>query len=159
MSDWPHEAICTVAIWYIRQNCSGESMWRYTSLEDMHKPLQSVVTLEPNELPIVSCHIDSERWYVMTTARIRVCNEDLRSSIDPLERVRSDWRKFKDLDPPQIGMATITLKDGSSINLPYGTGVASMAPIYYERFWFIKYPALDKFDLRRLRSENQQLYA
>ena len=35
------------------------------------------------------------------------------------------------------------LADGATVSLEYETGKASMAPIYYFRYWKIKYPVLD----------------
>lgn len=37
----------------------------------------------------------------------------------------------------------LRLADGSEDRLAFETGFASMAPIYAQRFWDIKYPILD----------------
>jgi hypothetical protein len=46
----------------------------------------------------------------------------------------------------EVETAILALNDGTHIRIPYETGYASMAPIYYERFWAIEYPVLDKLE-------------
>jgi hypothetical protein len=70
MSEWPHEAICTVALWYIRKHCAREERWLYTRLSHLHDELKSIVLLGPGECPIVSCYIDRDHWFAMTSARM-----------------------------------------------------------------------------------------
>ncbi len=152
MTEWPHEAIYIAATWYIRQHCMREVEWRYTCLQIAHEPLQSLISLEPDELPIVSCFIDTDSWFVMTSKRIEISNKDRRDTVIPLEIKSWDWGDFKAGMEPKIGAATLTLNDGTSLSLPYETGYASMAPIHYEMFWSVKYPALDKLDLERIRT-------
>ncbi len=41
----------------------------------------------------------------------------------------------------QIEVAEVQLIGGDKITLAYEAGFASIAPIYYERFWHTRYPA------------------
>lgn len=152
MTEWPHEAIYTVAIWYIRQTCMRESEWLYTCLEVAHEPLHREVSFEPAERPIVSCFIDTDSWFVMTSKRIEISNTCQRVTVNPLEIKSWDWGDFKTNGKPEVGVATLNLNDETSVSLPYETGYASMAPIHYVMFWSVKYPALDKLDLERIRA-------
>ena len=53
---------------------------------------------------------------------------------------------FKHMGRSEVETATLALADGTHIRVPYETGYASMAPLYYERFWIIKHPVLEKFE-------------
>lgn len=155
MTEWPHEAIYIAATWYIRQHSMHESDWRYTNLKVAHEPLLLLVSLGPDEMPIVSCLIDADSWFVMTSRRIEISNKRQRDSVDPLEITSWDWGYFKTDWEPKIGTATLTKDDGTSVSFLYETGYASMAPIHYQMFWSLKYPVLDKLDLERLRAVNR----
>lgn len=153
MSEWPHEAICTVATWYIRKHCAREEQWLYTRLLHLHDEMKYVVALEPTECLIVSCYIDRCHWFAMTSARMITCNNNEKVVANPLDFKRWHWEDFKADAEPRIGTARIDLKAGTSFSFQYETGYASMAPIYYERFWSVKYPALQKLDIARIRGK------
>jgi hypothetical protein len=42
----------------------------------------------------------------------------------------------------QIELAEMQLIGGENITLAYEAGFAAIAPIYYERFWHTRFPAL-----------------
>jgi hypothetical protein len=157
MSEWPHEAICTVAIWYIRKHCAREEQWLYTRLLHLHDEMKCVVALEPSECVIVSCYTGRHHWFAMTSARMILCNNNQRFVANPRDVKRWRWGDFKTDAEPRIGTARIDLRDGTSFSFQYETGYASMAPIYYERFWSVKYPALHNLDVARIRGKVESM--
>ena len=46
-----------------------ESEWRFTCLDALPERLVRIVQLDTHELPIVTCFVDAQRWYAMTTTR------------------------------------------------------------------------------------------
>jgi hypothetical protein len=70
MSEWPHTSIQAALLQYIRSHAMKQSNWRFTRLQVVHDALARVIQLDPGELCVVSCFIDGQRWYVMTTTRI-----------------------------------------------------------------------------------------
>jgi hypothetical protein len=143
---WPHAKIYAAASRYIRKSCARVPDWRYTKLDDIHAELSSQIALDRGERVIVSCYIDPSHWYVMTTARILGCYLQA-FSLQPLDVANWDWGDFKHGGTDGIGIARIQVAGASSVNFAYEVGYASMAPIYYERFWSIKFPVLDKLAL------------
>ena len=154
MSDWPHRKIYTVATWYIHKNSYPENDWLYTKTGTLHAALATIVDLDACELPVVSCYIDGHSWCVMTTARVIAKTDGAVTHTLPLEVDRWEWGDFKTGLKPEIGTARLQLRDRTSILIPYETGKASMAPIYYERFWCIKYPVLDILDTSLMSHRN-----
>jgi hypothetical protein len=144
--DWPHEKIRTVALRYIKKHTTNHSQWRFTSLDALPERLVRIVPLDPQELPIVTCFIDAQRWYAMTTARIFGVFSGSRFNCNPLEVTQWRWADFKHAGRSEVETATFALSTGTHIRFAYETGPAAMAPIHYERFWTIKYPVLDKLD-------------
>jgi len=118
--------------------------WKWTYLDNVPSPLSDDVRLLPEELPIVSCCLGSDHWYVMTTSRVIGCHESARFDFDPRSVVHWQWRDFKGVGFAEIEIARARLRDERCIDFSFETGKASMAPIYYERFWTIKYPIVDK---------------
>ena len=80
--DWPHEKIRTVALRYIKKHTTNQSQWRFTSLDTLPERLVRIVPLDPQELPIVTCFIDAQRWYypgvdgIPTGSQGQVANAD-----------------------------------------------------------------------------------
>lgn len=122
-----------------------ETEWRYTCLQVAHECLEPLISLEPDELPIVSCSIDADSWFVMTSKQIEISNKCQRDTVDPLEIKSADWGDFKTDLQPEIGTATLVLNDETSLSLPYETGYASMAPIHYVKFWSEIFSEKDHF--------------
>src|SRR5258708_37508785 len=87
MSEWAHEAICTVAIWYIRKHCAREERWLYTRLSHLHNELKTVVLLGPRECPIVSCYIERGHWFAITSSRL-ITFDDTR------QLLRAHWISY-----------------------------------------------------------------
>jgi len=144
--DWPDEKIHTIALRYIRKHCLKESEWRFTVLDALAQRLERIVQLEVGERAVVACFIDAQRWYVMTSRRVFGVLQGSRFTCAPLDVTRWQWGDFKHMGRSEVETATLALKDGTHIRVPYETGHAAMGPIYYERFWGIKYPVLDKLE-------------
>jgi hypothetical protein len=144
MSDWPHDKIHTVALRYIRKHVAKESDWRFTHIDSLPERLSRIVRLHPNERCIVNCFIDAQRWYAMTTVRIFGVAQGSRFECSPLDVTQWRWGDFKHAGRSEVEIATLALADGTHLRVPYETGPASMAPIYYERFWTVEYPVLEK---------------
>lgn len=70
MSDWPHDRIHSVALRYIRKHATKELEWRFTRIDALPERLGRIIRLDSGEQPVVSCFIDAQRWYAMTTIRI-----------------------------------------------------------------------------------------
>ena len=144
--DWPHEKIRAAALGYITKHTTKEFEWRFTCLDALRERLARIVHLDADERPIVSCFVDAQRWYVMTTARVFGVLRGSQFSCSPLEVKQWRWGDFKHAGRAEVETATFALANGTHIKVPYETGPAAMGPIYYERFWTIKYPVLDKVD-------------
>ena len=70
VSTWPHGKIRRALLRDIRKRCIKEAEWLFTRLDALHESLAEAVMLQGEELPIVSCFADPERWYVMSTSRV-----------------------------------------------------------------------------------------
>jgi hypothetical protein len=130
-----------------------EEQWLYTRLLHLHDEMKCVVALEPRECLIVSCYIDRRHWFAMTSGRMISCDNNKKVVANPLDVKRWHWGDFKTGLEPRVGTARIDLKAGASFSFQYETGYASMAPIYYEQFWRVKYPALQNLDIARIRGK------
>jgi hypothetical protein len=142
MSQWPHEKIRSVAVRYIKESATKESEWRFTCLDALPERLGRVVRLEESERAIVSCFIDGQRWCAMTTSRVFGVFHGSQFSCSPLDVRQWRWGDFKHDGRSEAEVATLALANGTHLRIPYETGPAAMGPIYYERFWTVKYPAL-----------------
>jgi hypothetical protein len=140
------EEIRSLCLAYIRKRAVNEPHWRFTRLDALPERLARIVQPDVDELPVVSCFIDAQRWFVMTTARVFGLAHGARFSCSPLEVTQWRWGDFKRRGRAEVEVATLSLANGTHLRMPYETGLAAMAPIYYERFWTLKYPALDKLE-------------
>lgn len=145
MSDWPHDRIHAVALRYIRKHTTNDTGWQFTHIDELPERLARVVQLNPGERSLVSCFIDGQRWFVMTTARIFGVARGSRFECSPLDVTQWRWGEIKGGDS-DIEIATLALTDGTHLRMSYESGRASMAPIYYEHFWRHKYPILEKLE-------------
>jgi len=123
-----------------------ESQWRFTVLDAMAQRLARIVRLETTERAIVTCFIDAQRWYVMTSSRIFGVLQGSKFNCSPLDVTQWRWGDFKHAGRSEIETATLALTNGTHLRLPYETGPAAMGPMYYERFWTTKYPVLEKLE-------------
>lgn len=144
MSEWPHTLIQTALLQYIRSHAMKQSNWRFTQLEVVHDALARLIQLDPRELCVVSCFIDGQRWYVMTTTRVFGIYRGSRFEFSPLHVRKCTWGDFKQEGRLQIELAEMQLLGGDKITLAYEAGFAAIAPIYYERFWHTRFPSLHR---------------
>jgi hypothetical protein len=143
MTAWPHEKVRGVALWYIRRHVRKEDAWCFTQLDSLPESLAGIAQFEPEELPVVACYIDPARWYVMSTSRIFGAYRSSQFDVTPLDVVKWRWGVSKGRgNMGSVETAQLSLADRSRIAIAYETGYASMAPMYYERFWRGKYRAL-----------------
>jgi len=145
-SDWPHDKIRSASLAYIRKTCGERGRLAFTRLDALPERLARIVQLDPGEHSVVNCFIDAQRWYVMTTGRIFGWPAALDSGCSPLDVTQWRWDDFKHGGRSEVEVATFSLANGTHLRISYETGHAAMAPIYYERFWTIKYPILDKLE-------------
>ena len=61
-----------------------------------------------------------------------------------LDAVKPSFGNFKGVGPSTSELMRLRRANGRIVELEYQTGPASMAPIYYFRYWAIKYPSLAK---------------
>jgi hypothetical protein len=143
---WPHERIHSVALRYIRTYTEKESEWRFTVLDALAQRLSRIVQLDADERAIVTCFIDAQHWYAMTTARIFGVFQGSRFDCSPLDVRQWRWGDFKHSGRSEVELATLGLANGAHARFSYETGPAAPGPIYYERFWTLKYPVLEKLE-------------
>ena len=146
MSNWPHDKIHSAALRYIRKHATQEAEWRFTRVDAVAGQLARVVRLDPDERPLVSCFIDAQRWYLMTTVRVFGVVRGFQFDCSPLDVTQWRWGDFKHAGRSEVEIATLAMANGTHFRIPYETGSAAMAPIHYERFWTIKYPILEKLE-------------
>jgi hypothetical protein len=144
MSAYPDRKIQAIALWYIDRPSMDIASWQWTILGRVHEAVAKLVGLEPGELPIVSSYVSEESWYLLTSRRILGRYAGKQVSAVPLEVVSDDFGNFKGYRHVLKEEMVLHLVGGDEVRLEYETGYASMAPIYYSRFWKIKYPFLDK---------------
>ena len=142
MSEWPHHIIQPALLKYIRGHSMKQHEWRFTQLEVLHDSLSRVVRLVDGELCVISCFIDAQRWYLMTTARVFGIYRGSRFDFSPLQVRKFTWGDFKREGRLEIEVAEVALTHGAQVTLAYEAGFAAMAPIYYERFWQRRYRTL-----------------
>ena len=141
--NWLHEKIRSVALRYIREHAVEETEWRFTGLDALPERLARIVTIGEPEQTVVSCFIDGMNWHAMTTARIFGVCRGAQFSCSPLDVRQWRWGDFKHAGRSEVEVATFSLANGTHMKVPYETGPAAMGPIYYERFWAVKYRTLD----------------
>jgi hypothetical protein len=144
MSVWPDAKICSTALWYIGKHAMDPPTWRYTLLGDAHPEVRGRAELELGELPVVSFFLLAECWYVLTTRRVVGTYSGRRVKAATLDVLKTRFDNFKGYGGAELEVMTLRLPDGVEAELQYETDRASMGPIYYFRYWKIKYPILDK---------------
>jgi len=123
----------------IRETSMHEDSWEMTLLDRCHDFTVSIFPLDEGEYPLISFLAGGD-WTLYTTHRLIGEISGKRVEIDRTDFGSDDFGNFKqDLDSPQVTEASIRTKNGLQKFL-YESGYASMAPIYYFRFWSIKWP-------------------
>ncbi len=144
MVDWPDEKIRNIAVWYIEKASMEPASWRFTMIGAVHPAVAERAAMEEGELPIASCFISEESWYLFTTRRIlgthggQSYNEAANDILD------SRFGSIKGDGHEETTVMKLKFPGGREVQLEYETGGASMAPIHYKEFWRLKYPVLDR---------------
>jgi len=144
MSDWPDAKIRSTALWYIGKHTMDPPTWQWTLVGAAHPEVLARVELEPCELPLVSFSVSNATWYLLTTRRVLGHHSGRRVRVGALDVLENNFGDFKGHGGAKLQVMTLRLAGGREAALQYETGRASMAPIYYFRYWTIKYPILDK---------------
>jgi hypothetical protein len=144
MTDWPDKKISSTALWYIRKHAMEPSTWRWTRLGEPHPEVLRFVELEVGELPVISFFRAEASWYLCTSRRVLGYFSGIAVEVAALDVVQDRFGNFKGSSGRETEVMTLLLADGASARLEYETAKASMAPIYYMRYWQRKYPILDK---------------
>jgi len=141
MTPWPHEKIHSVALRYIREHATNESAWRFTRIDALPERLARIVRLDGAERTLVSCFIDAQGWYAMTTSRIFGVARGSQFECAPLDVAQWRWGDLKQDGRTNVATATFALSNGTHLRFPYETGPAAVAGLCYERFWTSQYPS------------------
>ncbi len=144
MSDWPDAKIRSTALWYIGKHTMDPPTWRYTRVGDVHPEVLSRAEVEPGELPLVSFFVSEASWYLLTTRRVVGSCSGQNVRVTAIDVLEDHFGNFKGFGGAKLQIMRLRLAHGEEPVLQYETGRASMAPIYYFRYWKIKYPILDK---------------
>jgi hypothetical protein len=144
MSGWPHTKIRATALAYIGKHCMNPDTWRFTLIGDAHPDVIMRARLEPDEVPVVSFCLGPESWYLFSTRRVLGCYGSKDVEVAALDVRESRFGDFKGSHGAELELMHLRLDSGLDAVLQYETWNASMAPIYYFRYWRVKYPVLDK---------------
>ena len=118
--------------------------WRWTRLAEPHPEVMAVVELQSGELPVVSFFRSEASWYLFTTRRILGSYSGQAVTMPALAVLEDRFGNFKGYGGRETEVMTLRVSSSSEARLEYETFTASMAPIYYIRYWKIKYPILGK---------------
>lgn len=66
MTDWPDEKIHFHAVKYIDRHSMDSDTWTSTVVGRIHSRLVDRIALHRSELPVVSCFLGPDSWYVLT---------------------------------------------------------------------------------------------
>src|SRR5262249_6029110 len=135
-----------IALNYMRKAVvGGTSRWPSISLGALHPSLVGRLSLEHEELVLLSGFFSIESWYAFTTRRVVSQFQGILQSIDPSQGIQGDFGNFKGYDfnkdwdedhlpePHAIPMevARITaLKSGEVVRFEFETWDTAMFPIY-----------------------------
>ena len=144
MTDWPDHKIRSTALFYIEKTLMDRSSWRWSLIGEAHEGLSERVEFQPGELPVVSFFLSELSWYLLSTRRIVGSYAGQKCDVAVLDVLEGRFPNFKGYGDKYTEVMTLHISDGRDVKLEYETGAASMAPIYYFRYWKIKFPILDK---------------
>ncbi|RYD67690.1 MAG: hypothetical protein EOP83_02345 [Verrucomicrobiaceae bacterium] len=128
--------------------------WRFTRIGELHPEIPRCLSLEPEELAVVSAFLSPGSWYVFTTRRVVSHLDGETQSLDPSGGLREWFGNFKGIGEISCDVAILSAPSGARLRVEYETGKASMAPIYAARYWSQKHPILHKL----LTTEERELY-
>ena len=137
MSDWPDAKIRSTALWYIGKHTMDPLTWQYTVVGDAQPEVLARAELQPGELPLVGFLLSAENWYLLTTRRVVGDHAGREVAAAALDVLEDRFGNFKGHGGTGLEIMTLRLVGGAEATLQYETGRASMAPIYYFRYWWI----------------------
>ena len=157
MSAWPDAKIRSTALWYIGKHLMDPTSWRFTVVGDAHPGVSAHAGVGAEESPLVSFFLSEASWSVLSTRRVIGSYSGREVAVAALDVLEDHFGDFKGYGGAQVEVMTLRLASGLEACLQYETGGAAMAPIYYFRYWKLKYPILDKLktDQRRRRSRKR----
>ncbi|ULH18375.1 hypothetical protein MF271_22440 (plasmid) [Deinococcus sp. KNUC1210] len=141
---WPDADLHRGMLHSIHKSSMNHTAWRYTRLDTIHDELREIITLEQGEMPIVSSYIDSDRWYLLTSRYVWSGLAGYMTKTPGPNIAHSASGNFKGFGQQETERMVLQLHDGAEVHFDFETGFASMAPIYYTRYWTLKFPALFK---------------
>lgn len=144
MSDWPHAKIRSTALAYIGKHAMDPGTWRYTLIGGAHPEVAFRIRLEYGETSLVSFWLGHESWYLLSTRRVIGCYAGKCIDAAALDVREDHFGDFKGVRGVELELMKFRLITAGDVTLQYETGRASMAPIYYFRYWWTKYPILSK---------------
>lgn len=144
MGEWPDVKIRSTALWYITKHTMDPPTWRYTLVGEAHPDIVRRTRLESGELPLVSFYLSEASSFVLTTRRVVGTYAGKRVDAAAISVLDDRFGNFKGYGDAELEVMKLRLASGHEAVLEYETGRASMASIYYFRYWRIKYPVLDK---------------
>ena len=144
MNEWPDDKIRSTSLRYINQHAMAPSTWSATVVGEMHPQLSQFFEMKSGESPIVSCFHSRSSWYVLSTRRVIGACRSQAVDVAILDVVKQDFGNFKGYGQTTIELMHLQITGGQTVSLECETGKASMASIYFLRYWAIKYPVLRK---------------
>jgi hypothetical protein len=144
MSDWPDAKIHSTALRYINQHAMDLPTWQYTLVGNAQPEVLSRAELKPGELPLVGFFLADASWYLLSTRRVLGSYADQNVDVAALDVHEDHFGNFKGIGGTKTELMKLRLTHGFEATLQYETRKASMAPIYYFRYWSIKYPVLGR---------------
>lgn len=113
--------------------------WKMTLLDQCHDPIARQVVLEPGELPVISFFASDGNWTLYTTHRLLGEKAGVRTEIAAPDFKGVAFGDLKQGLGSPVVEAVMRCGEIRRVFL-YESGYASMAPIYYFRFWSLKWP-------------------
>ncbi len=116
--------------------------WKYTRIDNIHPEI--IKQKVKKDYVVLSCAIDEENWWLATVDEIIGKYNGLQFKFNPKSNFNEKSGNFKGYGDIEAETMEITVPKSDVIKFYYETGKASMAPIYYLRFWRFRYPVIAK---------------
>lgn len=111
-----------------------------TILDDIHPSIRPNVQLDEDEFPVASFFAGDGDWTLYTTNHLIGEIDGARTCTKRSDFGSCDFGDFKqDLDSACVKRATMSCLS-NRVHFLYESGYASMVPIYYFKFWSLKWP-------------------
>jgi len=144
VTDWPDAKIRSTALDYIGKHCADAVTWRYTLVGDAQREVLMRTRLESGESPLVSFFLAEASWYLFSTRRVVGSYDGQKVEVAAPDVLADHFGNVKGYGGAELEFMKLRLNTGLEATLQYETGRASMAPIYYFRYWRVKHPVLSR---------------